>query len=118
MAQLIKKARFECSAALLDKPRIWADFNTPFQDILILPAADIVTDSNGGEVVLEPGKILSVFDFDLDENKQPDHLLADGMIILNKTGHYTDFKWLLTIIPHPVFGKYYRVSDTGKRHNN
>lgn len=117
MVQFIKKELPKCDISLLDKPRIWVDFNTPFLDILILPNADIITNSNGEEIYLEVGKILSVFDFDVDENNQPDNLLANGMVILNKTNHYTNFKWLLKIIPHPIFGKYYWVSDTKQLKN-
>lgn len=35
---------------------------------------------------------VSVFDFDSDENNNPDNLLADGIVVLNETGTYTNTK--------------------------
>ena len=54
---------------------------------------------------------VSVFDFDSDENNNPDNLLADGIVILNETGTYTNTKWLIKVLPYE---KYYWVSDTKK----
>ena len=54
---------------------------------------------------------VSVFDFDSDENNNPDNLLADGIVVLNETGTYTNTKWLIKVLPYE---KYYWVSDTKK----
>ena len=51
---------------------------------------------------------------DLDENDNPDNLLADGIAILNNTGKYSNVKWLVKIIPNKKYGKFYWVSDTKK----
>ena len=58
---------------------------------------------------------VSVFDFDSDENNNnPDNLLADGIVVLNETGTYTNTKWLMKVLPNEKYGKYYWVSDTKK----
>ena len=99
---------------MLDKPRIWIDFNTPWEDLYFLSQADIKTDSNGNEISLKEGMQVSVFDFDSDENNNPDNLLADGIVVLNETGTYTNTKWLIKVLPNEKYRKYYWVSDTKK----
>ena len=99
---------------MLDKPRIWIDFNTPWEDLYFLSQADIKTDSNGNEISLKEGMQVSVFDFDSDKNNNPDNLLADGIVVLNETGTYTNTKWLIKVLPNEKYGKYYWVSDTKK----
>ena len=107
--------------SLLDKPRIWVDFNeTCADDLYFLSQVDIIRDSNGNEIELTEnmensiGYQTLIFDFDLDENDNPDNLLADGIAILNNTGKYSNVKWLVKIIPNKKYGKFYWVSDTRK----
>ena len=69
---------------------------------------------NGNEIELTENMEISIFDFDLDENDNPDNLLADGIAILNNTGKYSNVKWLVKIIPNKKYGKFYWVSDTRK----
>ena len=80
-----------CGISLLDKPRIWVDFNGPWTDLYFLSQVDIIRDSNGNEIEL-----------------------ADGIVILNNTGEYPSIKWLIKIIPNNKYGKFYWVSDTKK----
>ena len=75
--------------SILDKPRIWVDFNTPFDDMYFLSRLDIIKDN-------------------------PDHLLADGIAILNHTGISTHVKWLIKVLPNKKYGRFYWVSDTKK----
>ena len=104
-----------CDISLLDKPRIWVDFNeTCVDDLYFLSQVDIIRDSNGNEIELTENMEISIFDFDLDENDNPDNLLADGIAILNNTGKYSNGKWLVKIIPNKKYGKFYWVSDTKK----
>lgn len=104
-----------CDISLLDKPRIWVDFNeTCVDDLYFLSQVDIIRDSNGNEIELTENMEISIFDFDLDENDNPDNLLADGIAILNNTGKYSNVKWLVKIIPNKKYGKFYWVSDTKK----
>ena len=44
------------------------------------------------EATVKEGMQVSVFDFDSDENNNPDNLLADGIVVLNETGTYTNTK--------------------------
>lgn len=103
-----------CDIALLDKPRVWVDFNTPWEDVYALAQVDIILDSNGQEVALKEGMPIAIFDFDLNEDGQSDNLLADGIVIANKTETCKVAKWLVKIIPNPNYGSYYWVSDTRK----
>ena len=86
-----------CDISLLDKPRIWVDFNGPWMDLYFLSQVDIIRDSNGNEIELTENIEISIFDFDLDENNNSDNLLADGIVILNNTGEYPSVKWLVKI---------------------
>ena len=100
---------------LVDKPRIWVDFNeTCAEDLYFLSQVDIIRDSNENEIELTENMEISIFDFDLDENNNSDNLLADGIVILNNTGEYPSVKWLVKIIPNNKYGKFYWVSDTKK----
>ncbi|PHH96697.1 hypothetical protein KST83_10145 [Fusobacterium nucleatum] len=103
-----------CDISLLDKPRIWVDFNGPWIDLYFLSQVDIIRDSNGNEIELTENMEISIFDFDSDENNNSDNLLADGIVILNNTGEYPIVKWLVKIIPNNKYGKFYWVSDTKK----
>ena len=101
--------------SLLDKPRIWVDFNeTCADDLYFLSQVDIIRDSNGNEIELTENMEISIFDFDSDENNNSDNLLVDGIVILNNTGEYPSVKWLVKIIPNNKYGKFYWVSDTKK----
>ena len=100
--------------SILDKPRIWVDFNTPFDDMYFLSRLDIIKDSEGNEIELKENMEVSVFDYDLDENDNPDHLLADGIAILNHKGISTHVKWLIKVLPNKKYGRFYWVSDTKK----
>lgn len=104
-----------CDISLLDKPRIWVDFNESCaDDLYFLSQVNIIRDSDGNEIELTENTEISIFDFDLDENNNPDNLLADGIAILNNTGKYSNVKWLVKIIPNKKYGKFYWVSDTKK----
>ena len=63
-----------CDASLLDKPRIWVDFNESCaDDLYFLSQVDIIRDSDGNEIELTENMEISIFDFDLDENDNPFH---------------------------------------------
>lgn len=87
----------------LDKPRIWIDFNE-FVDsddegvsVYLFSQCDVVNDSNGSDVEVFEGMKVSVFDVDLDENGNPDALLADGMIVKNYLSDYPKVKWFIKL---------------------
>lgn len=75
---------------MLDKPRIWLDFNEfcgideeDGAPVFLFSQADIVNNADGSDVELYEGMKVSVFDNDLDTLNMPDALLADGIIINN-----------------------------------
>lgn len=59
---------------------IQADFNGLFGPILCLAHEDVVKDLSGRDVQLRAGMIVTAYDEDLDENDQPDWLLATGVV--------------------------------------
>ena len=92
---------------ILDKSRIWLDFNefcgTDEEDgspVYLFSQADIVNDSNGNDIELLEGMKVSVFDSDLDALNMPDALLADGIITKNYFEQYPNVKWLIKLIKH------------------
>lgn len=102
----------QCDSSLLDKPRIWVDFNSPWQDSYPLSQVDIILNSNGDEITLSENLQISIFDIDFDKNNKPDYLLADGIVILNQSDIQPNSKWLVKIIANALYGQYYWVSDT------
>jgi hypothetical protein len=60
-------------------PKLRADFNGLFGDVLCLSHGDSCPDENGATVLLSPG--MSVIAFDLDvEDGRPDNLIASGIV--------------------------------------
>jgi hypothetical protein len=63
----------------LKKPKLLADFNGLFGDLLCLSHGDTSTDESGAEVVLREGMEVIAFDLDADEEGRPDNLIASGV---------------------------------------
>ena len=89
----------------LDKPRIWLDFNELIDTdeegvgcLYLFSQADVVNDSNGKDIELYEGMIVSVYDDDFDSEGKGDALLADGIIILNNLKSYQGVKWLIRLM--------------------
>ena len=70
---------------ILDKSRIWLDFNE-----------FCGTDEEDGS----PVYLFSQADSDLDALNMPDALLADGIITKNYFEQYPNVKWLIKLIKH------------------
>lgn len=94
---------------MLDKSRIWLDFNEfcgidegDGAPIYLFSQADIVNDNDGNDVELYEGMKVSVFDNDLDTLDMPDALLADGLIIKNFFEQYPKVKWLIKLVKHKM----------------
>ena len=61
-------------------PKIHADFNGLFGDLLCLSHTDTSLDANGGTVVLSAGMFVIAFDPDADETGKRDDLIASGIV--------------------------------------
>jgi hypothetical protein len=61
-------------------PRLRADFNGLFGDILCLSHGDTCTDEYGNDFELEAGATAIAFDEDVDEHGQRDDLIASGIV--------------------------------------
>jgi len=95
----------KCLASmLLDKARIWLDFNEfcaigeDKEPIYLFSQGDIVNDSAGNDVELHEGMTVSVFDDDFDLLNRPDAILADGIIVRNFLEQYPKVKWLIKLM--------------------
>ena len=68
-----------------DKPRIRVDFNEMVeQDLVLLSKTDTCVDSSGQVIELYEGKRVLLYMEDLNENNQPDPLLAAGIVERNR----------------------------------
>lgn len=87
----------------LDKPRIWLDFNElcgegpEGEPVYLFSQGDVVNDSSGNDLILREGMEVSMFDEDLDENNQPDPILAEGILIRGALAQYPRVKWLVRL---------------------
>lgn len=61
-------------------PRLKADFNGVFGDLLCLSHGDHGYDEAGNKVRLEAGMQVTAFDEDVDDDGQPDDLIASGTV--------------------------------------
>jgi len=65
---------------LMTAPKLRADFNGLFGDILCLSHSDICVDEHGVAIQLHAGMIATAFDKDLDANGIRDDLIANGIV--------------------------------------
>ena len=61
-------------------PRLKADFNGLFGDVLCLSHTDSCEDENGGLVALQLGMAATAYDEDVDEHGNRDDLVATGIV--------------------------------------
>jgi hypothetical protein len=57
-----------------------ADFNGLFGEVLCLSHSDTCEDETGAQVQLQAGMLVTAFDDDVDEQGQPDKLIASGVV--------------------------------------
>jgi len=82
----------------LSNPKLRADFNGLFGDLLCLSHADSCVDENGETVQLSAGMAVTAFDIDADETGKRDDLIATG--IVEKSPEWlscSGSKWVLRI---------------------
>lgn len=68
-------ARYE-----LQEPRLYADFNGCFGDILCLSHSDLCKTQDGREVALAEGMIVTAYDEDANDIGERDDLIATGVV--------------------------------------
>lgn len=60
---------------------VFADFNGMLEaDLLCLSHSDTVTDRAGHTITLRAGLTLTAFDYEADEHRHPDDILASGVV--------------------------------------
>ena len=64
----------------LQTPRLYADFNGYFGDILCLSHEDYCKTEDGEAVLLKAGMIATAYDEECDENGKRDDLIATGIV--------------------------------------
>jgi hypothetical protein len=79
-------------------PKLRADFNGLFGDILCLSHGDTCVDANGATVQLTAGMKAIAFDEDVDETGKRDDLIASGVVEQSSDWlSCTGSKWVLKI---------------------
>jgi len=76
-------------------PKIRADFNGLFGDVLCLSHSDTCVDANGATIQLSIGMKVTAFDEDADETGKRDDLIASGVV---KRGGVTWTSYSLIVI--------------------
>ncbi len=61
-------------------PKLRADFNRLFSDVLCLSHSDVSVDERGKTVQLFPGMLVVAFDQDIDDDGRRDDLIASGVV--------------------------------------
>lgn len=82
---------------IMDKPRIYVDFNEMLDDdIVLLSQNDTKIDSAGNTITFYEGMPVSIYMDDVDSNGNEDNLIAEGIVIkhdLNKYPWGEHVKW-------------------------
>jgi len=61
-------------------PKVRADFNGLFGDVLCLSHSDTCVEANGATIQLSAGMQVTAFDEDADETGKRDDLIASGVV--------------------------------------
>jgi len=64
----------------MTNPKLHADFNGLFGELLCLSHRDTCTGENGAEIPLREGMTVTAFDEDTDEAGRRDDVLASGVV--------------------------------------
>lgn len=91
----------------MEKKRLRADFNGLFGDVLCLSHGDTCFDKTGAIVHLSKGMIVMAFEEDIDNDGNPDDLIASGKIEPSPDWlQCNGSKWIL------------RIDENGVRHES
>jgi hypothetical protein len=64
----------------MNSPRLRADFNGLFGELLCLSHRDTCEDEFGNTVVLRPGLVVTAYDEDVNDAGERDDLIASGIV--------------------------------------
>ena len=80
-------------------PKLRADFNGLFGDVLCLSHGDTCTDEQGREIRLRAGMSVTAYDEDADEHGRRDDLCASGTVEPTPEGRLRQHgsRWILRI---------------------
>ena len=86
------------------RPLFYVDFNELMEDdVVLLSQTDIKKDVDGNGIELVEGLPIAIYSDDIGANGQPDNLVAEGVVILNKhIGSYPGVKWCCRIGPKGI----------------
>lgn len=74
--------------------RVYVDFNELLaEDVVLLSQGDTKLDRDGYTVALFEGLQLGVY----SDDNEPDDIIADGVVVNNRSGWSAHVKWLLVI---------------------
>lgn len=83
--------------------RVYVDFNEMVaRDEVLLSKVDSKTDSHGNVLHFVEGMPVVGYMDDCNECGERDNLIADGVAIRNRFGHWQHVRWLLKINEHGV----------------
>jgi hypothetical protein len=89
------------SINLMNKPRIYVDFNEMIdENIVLLSVNDSKMDSEGNVIQFCEGLPVYIYSNDIDENGNEDNLIANGFATkydLSKDKHWSHVKWCCKI---------------------
>ena len=82
---------------------LYVDFNEMLDyDLVLLSQADVKVDKQGIPVNLYAGLDVTVYMDDVDDEGQPDNLIATGKVELNTSEHFSHVKWCCRIDTHGI----------------
>jgi hypothetical protein len=88
----------------MNRPRLYVDFNELIEPNLVaLSRDDTKLTSTGEGVLLCEGLAIEVYSEDVNDKREPDNLIAFGIVERNSTaGWATDIKWCCRIDSHGI----------------
>jgi hypothetical protein len=83
----------------MDRPRFHVDFNELLEPRPVcLSADDVKVNERGEPILLHGGMLVEVYDEDVDDNGNPDRLMAQGVVERNRSiGPLKRVKWCCRI---------------------
>jgi hypothetical protein len=88
----------------MKRPQFYVDFNELVEsDLVALSATDEKLSSTGEEILLQDGLSIDVWSDDLNDEGEPDNLIASGVVERNSSyGWAKDVKWCCRIDVHGI----------------
>lgn len=88
----------------MKRPQFYVDFNELIEvDLVALSASDNKLSTIGESVLLQDGLMIDVYSDDLNDEGDPDNLIASGVVERNSaTGWAKKIKWCCRIDAHGI----------------